>query len=250
MKVYFVLNIFLILLIFPIGAWAQGGPPLVTDDPETPGDGHWEINIAEQSESLTSGTLIQIPYFDINYGWGDRIQLKFETGGEIFSGPQNNFEGGWGNALAGVKWRFIDDKSHEFLVSTYPQVNFRYFLTNLDPAFGSANNWIFLPLEFAKHFGPFAINPEIGYLIYSQGVNQYVYGIVFAYKISLALELLSEMHFNTNVDGSGTESLFNVGARCDLNEGLSLIGSFGHTLSVYPGETQELLTYLGIQIRI
>src|SRR5438445_482716 len=26
-------------------ALAQGGPPMVTDDPETPGDGHWEINI-------------------------------------------------------------------------------------------------------------------------------------------------------------------------------------------------------------
>src|SRR5215831_18405962 len=26
-------------------ALAQGGPPMVTDDPGTPGDGHWEINI-------------------------------------------------------------------------------------------------------------------------------------------------------------------------------------------------------------
>jgi hypothetical protein len=25
---------------------AQGGPPLVTDDPDTPGDGRWEINLA------------------------------------------------------------------------------------------------------------------------------------------------------------------------------------------------------------
>jgi hypothetical protein len=245
-----ILFIFLTLLLFPLGTWAQGGPPLVTDDPETPGDGHWEINIAEQSETASSGTLIQAPYFDINYGWGDRIQLKFETGGEIFTGPQNNFEGGWGDGLAGVKWRFIDDQKNGFLVSTYPQVNFRNFLTNLDPAFGNSNNWIFLPLEFAKHFGPFAINPEIGYLIYNQAVNQYVYGIVFAYKTSSVLELLSEVHFNTNVDGSGTESLFNVGTRYDFNEGLSFIGSLGHTLSVYPGELTEVLTYLGIQLRI
>ena len=41
-----------------LGAWenvlAQGGPPLVTDDPETPGDGHWEVNLAATGDH-TSG---------------------------------------------------------------------------------------------------------------------------------------------------------------------------------------------------
>jgi hypothetical protein len=36
----------LLLLLTPLSAFAQGGPPMVTDDPGTPGDGHWEINIA------------------------------------------------------------------------------------------------------------------------------------------------------------------------------------------------------------
>jgi len=30
----------------PLASWAQGGPPLVTDDPDTPGNGRWEINVA------------------------------------------------------------------------------------------------------------------------------------------------------------------------------------------------------------
>ena len=34
------------LLCVAAPAWALGGPPMVTDDPETPGDGNWEINIA------------------------------------------------------------------------------------------------------------------------------------------------------------------------------------------------------------
>ena len=35
-----------ILMVAVGAARAQGGPPLVTDDPDTPGDGHWEINLA------------------------------------------------------------------------------------------------------------------------------------------------------------------------------------------------------------
>jgi hypothetical protein len=38
----------------PAPAFAQGGPPLITDDPDTPGPGHWEINIA-------GGTGLKIP---------------------------------------------------------------------------------------------------------------------------------------------------------------------------------------------
>jgi len=249
MKVHIILFIFL-CIVTPLQTWAQGGPPLITDDPETPPDGHWEINIAEQSETTNIGTLIQVPYFDFNYGWGDRVQLKFETGGAIFTGLQNNFEAGWGAGLAGVKWRFVDDDSDGFFISTYPQLNFNYFLTSSNPVLTETGSWFFLPLEFAKHFGPFAINPEVGYMFYNQGSNQYVYGIVFAYKTSKALELLSELHGNTNVDGSGTQLLFNFGARYDLSEGLSLIGSAGHTLQNYPNESSELLSYLGVQLRI
>lgn len=29
----------------PRDASAQGGPPLITDDPDTPGPRHWELNI-------------------------------------------------------------------------------------------------------------------------------------------------------------------------------------------------------------
>lgn len=241
--------IFLSALI-PHQSWAQGGPPLITDDPETPGDGHWEINIAEQSQSASTSSLIQVPYFDINYGWGDRIQLKFETGGAVFSGLQNNFEVGWGGGLAGVKWRFIDDNADGFFMSTYPQVSFRYFLTSTDLNLYNESNWVFLPIEIAKHFGPFVINPEVGYTFYNQSPNQIAWGVVLAYEMNKALELLFEVHDATFVDGSGAQFLFNFGGRYNVNENFSFIGSVGHTLQNYPGQAQELLTYLGFQLRI
>ncbi len=74
-------KLLILLLAFSSrGAFAQGGPPMVTDDPGTPGSGNWEINIAALGAFSSSQQLIQTPYFDINYGLGERLQLKVETG--------------------------------------------------------------------------------------------------------------------------------------------------------------------------
>src|ERR1700730_11610703 len=64
--------------LLPAHAFAQGGPPLLTDDPDTPGPGHWEINIAALMEKTRSQRRVEVPRVDLNYGVGRRIQLKFE----------------------------------------------------------------------------------------------------------------------------------------------------------------------------
>ena len=59
-------------------ARAQGGPPFITDDPGTPGNHHWEINFGWIANHNPGQSYYEIPDVDINYGWGDRIQLKYE----------------------------------------------------------------------------------------------------------------------------------------------------------------------------
>src|SRR5690349_18262079 len=59
-------------------AGAQGGPPLLGDDPETPGPGKWEINIAYTEQRTNEEHLRSLPHVDFNYGLGDhshRYQL-------------------------------------------------------------------------------------------------------------------------------------------------------------------------------
>jgi hypothetical protein len=54
--------------------WAQGGPPFVTDDPATPADGQFEINIAATAMQQRDSRTLVGPDVDLNYGWGERIQ--------------------------------------------------------------------------------------------------------------------------------------------------------------------------------
>ena len=71
--------IVLALLLAPCAAHAQGGPPFLTNDPGTPGDGHWEINVAA-AQTLERGIdSYQLPQFDFNYGVGERVQLTYEV---------------------------------------------------------------------------------------------------------------------------------------------------------------------------
>ena len=67
------LMLFIIVLLSGSSDFAQGGPPLLTDDPGTPGDGNWEINIGFTIEKLLQETLYEAPILDINYGLGERI---------------------------------------------------------------------------------------------------------------------------------------------------------------------------------
>ena len=60
-------------------ARGQGGPPLITDDPGTPGPGKWEIQFSFAHERSQNERVYEAPLLDINYGVGERIQLKYEV---------------------------------------------------------------------------------------------------------------------------------------------------------------------------
>src|ERR1700684_4473375 len=65
-------------ILFAVAAEGQGGPPFRTDDPETPGNQHWEINFGWIGDRNPAAGAYQVPDFDITSALGDRIQLKYE----------------------------------------------------------------------------------------------------------------------------------------------------------------------------
>jgi hypothetical protein len=63
-----------VLLLFDS---AKAGPPFVTDDPEPPPPGGWEINLPFILERTPGKTEMDSPLFDLNYGLPN-VQLKLE----------------------------------------------------------------------------------------------------------------------------------------------------------------------------
>ncbi len=241
------LCLMLLCIAIPM-AMAQGGPPLITDDPGTPGNKHWEVNIAFTETKLPGGTIYELPHLDLNYGYGDNIQLKLEGPLTIFNGTDTSFTG-LGYTNWGVKWRFQDDSKTRPALSTYPQIIFvgnqnLARLGAIDPGTD-----LFLPMEIMKSFGAFQLDGEAGVLFRQYAPTQYETGICGEYDIKKGLALLGEVHLISFTDWGQDQLVWNLGFKQDLSEDQSLIVSAGRGFGVSTDDSPAFLLYAGIQIR-
>ena len=97
---------------------------MITGDPITPENGHWENNIAVQFAGTTASKEIEIPAVDINYGYGNHVQLKIEMPIMICLHSNDGSVICSGNVKIGAKARFLDEEISGIAVSTYPQYEF------------------------------------------------------------------------------------------------------------------------------
>lgn len=231
-------------------AFAQGGPPLLTDDPGTPGDGNWEINFSFTVESLERETTFEAPLLDINYGLGDAIQLKFELPWVVFDENGGGSRSGLGNSLLGIKWRFLDEDPAGFSLSVYPQFQFQNPTSSADRGIVDDQLELFLPFEAQKTFGAFSLGVELGYLLRESEKDAWVYGVAFGHEVLPSLELLAEVHGTILSDSSEYDALVNVGTRWRLSDTFTLLASAGTELfgSGHARDETEFIGYLGLQL--
>ena len=158
-------GILLLLVCTATGLRAQGGPPLITDDPGTPGNGHWEINTAWTREHRTGETTQATPALDVNYGLGEHIELSYSCAflNEAETGEKR--ESGFDNSTVGLKRRFLDEDRAGVAVSVYPQFSFHTPGSDADKhEFVQDENSFILPFEIQKDFGVVEVCADAGHV--------------------------------------------------------------------------------------
>src|SRR5258705_13747971 len=122
--VFFVPAIGVVLCLGPPpSSFTQGGPPMLTDDPGTPGSGAWEINFAYLEQRNRQARLRSFPHVDFNYGLGDSIQLKYETGWLFTDASEGGgAKNGLDDSLLGLKWRVLAPERRGFAMSLCPPI--------------------------------------------------------------------------------------------------------------------------------
>jgi hypothetical protein len=228
-------------------ACAQGGPPLITDDPGTPGDKHWEINVAFTDTNYPYGTVVEIPHLDLNYGYGKNLQLKLEGPLTVFDGQGRNYAT-LGYTNWGVKWRYQEETKTKPALSIYPQILFvgnqdLSRLGVLDPGTD-----LYLPAEALKTFGGLILDVEAGVLFRQFAQTQLTGGVCAEYDLRKNLALLGEVHNIVSTGLVSDELVWNLGFKFDFSEHESLLASAGRGFSTGPDEP-SFETYLGIQFR-
>ena len=233
----------------PVRARAQGGPPLITDDPDTPGPGHWEINVSAFVEKNRRERRLETPRLDINYGLGPRIQLKLELPWLRVRETAGPTRTGAGDAVAGVKWRFAGQEAQTLAWSVYPQLEFNLDHASVAKGLVEEGRQLLLPTEVTLEMGHFEVNGEVGRNLVEHGRSGWIYGISTEAGVSRRLELLAELHGERR-GSEPTELIVNVGARQKLTRRVILMLAAGKAVSGPAEERPRLLVYAGLQLNL
>ena len=221
----------IILLLFLTSqfTFAQGSPPLLLDDTGTPGPGGWEINLVTSFEHSSKVNEFEAPLVDVNYGWGERIQLKIEfpllVEQEEDFDTQIRFDG----IEFGVKYRFLGEDDAGTSMSCYPQI---YYVVN-----GENDLEFFLPVEFHREWETFGLTVEIGHA-WVNGKSEGWEGGIGAAIFFDETEILFEWHSAMlEAPVKLYEPMIDVGFVWDWSENSSLLFALGKSLHSSDEET-------------
>jgi hypothetical protein len=222
----------------------RAGPPFVTEDPEPPPAGGWEINVPFIIERTPGETDMNTPLFDFNYGLPN-IQLKLEIPVETIHDDGDETASGAGDLLLGVKWRFLNNERSQFQLGTYPQV----LVPTGDHSrgLGLGGSAFVLQLIAQKNWEKWTLYGNVGYWWQAGAENRdYFYaGAVLEREINERLTLGVELFGNSSKErGRQSELAFNVGGICKLTKHLNLLFTGGRDIV---GDTHAM-AYIGLQL--
>ena len=217
-----------------------------TDDPGTPGSENWEINIGYTIDRRAGVHEYELPILDINYGLGNRIQLKYELPWVVNSTSGTHGRAGLGNSLAGVKWRFLDDEKRGFAISTYPQLEFNNPTHSVKRGLVDGGKAFLLPIEAAKEFKRFSLTAEVGHW-FSRSDPGWIAGLAAGRQATKRLEVLGEVYV-TRRNADDREKTFGFGGRARLTNSMQFIFMAGRSLSSSSSVQPSFVGYVGLQV--
>lgn len=248
-------------------ARAQGGPPFITDDPGTPGNRHWEINFGWTANHNPGNSSYETPDIDLNYGWGDRIQLKYEIPMAVSTDGTNTTRAGLGESFPGVKWRFYEhhtagepktDDNMTFSLGTYPQVLINNPTSAVRRGIVETGPQFYLPIEFTTKAGPIDFNGEVGHWFGNRHVpDRWGRGLIAGHEFNDRLELYGELYDLQDTNRIGDQPkqrqfTLDVGGRQTLDRKghlrLLFMGGRGIQAATRQNSEPNWIAYIGLQV--
>jgi hypothetical protein len=229
-------------------AWA--GVPYLTDDPDTPDAGHYEINLAAQYTHRQGDTSGQVFGVDVNYGWTTHTQLTVNVPLAFDHTPDAGTSVGLGDVEFEVKYRFIDqdDWGWRPAVAVAPQIATP--TGNVHRGLGTGRAHPFLPLWVSKEIYQWTVFTGAGYEINpgSGNVNWWFGGFAATYEFTPELTLGGEIFHNSRQESGGKSSTgFNLGTVYNLTDVHHLLFSVGRNLRNASANNQ-FSTFVGWQL--
>jgi hypothetical protein len=229
-------------------AHAQAGPPFLTNDPGTPGNGNWEINVGSMQTISRGLSSYQVPQIDLNFGLGDRIQFTYEIPHVLQTSSDRPIQSGWSNGYPGIKWRFLDEGEGQLQMSIFPQIETGASQLARQKGIAVAGPRYLLPLEVTKKIGEIDVDFEAGYYFPGNGPKERVLGLVAGRPLTPRLELDAEIYDDRPYDVSPHSTTLDFGGRYKLGRGLIALFMAGRSVTGVSDGRPEFIGYFGIQV--
>jgi hypothetical protein len=237
-----------LLFLAPLPLTAQGGPPLLTDDPGTPGRDNWEINLGYTVDRQSGYNYYETPLLDMNYGWGDRVQLKYEMP-YVYAGIGDRpLISGPGDSKFGVKIRFFQDEKLDLNISTYPQLEINNAQNSVRRGLVYNGPLFLLPVEVTKKVGPVDVDLEVGHW-FTQQNGYWISGLALGHQATHRLEVLGELYSNGAPVGP-RDNTFDFAGRYRLNPNALFIFMAGRSFSPPSSGQSQFIGYFGMQFEL
>jgi len=235
-------------LSMPQAARAQAGPPYLTNDPGTPGNANWEINLASMQTIARGGSSYQTPQIDMNFGVGDRIQLTYEIPYVLQVDRGQPVRSGWSNGYPGVKWRFLDEGEDGWQASAFPQVETGSSLLSRQKGIAAPGPRYLLPFEVSKRAGPIDLDFEAGYYVAGHRPRERILGFVAGRSVTERLEFDAEIYDDRAEDALPHSTTLDFGGRYKLRTGVIALFMAGRSINGFANGQPQFMAYVGVQI--
>jgi hypothetical protein len=241
-----------------------GSPPMVSDDTGTPGNGNWEINVVLDGDISKDSKAFELPLMDINYGIGDRLQLKYEVPYVVTWNARFDENGertteqasGVSSSRVGVKYRFYDNDRSGLSLAVYPQVEFRTPGSKLEgePDEGGEGGvaeegvTCVLPILLTKEFQRASITANLGA---ERTTEDNHVGIAASFgvgtRLTDELAVMGEIAGQDLNQADERRVLLNFGFRLKISDKQAFVGSVGHDIQDGADGQQHLYVTLAYQ---
>lgn len=240
-RILAILACIVLLAFLPGPALAQAGPPLITNDPGTPGPGVWEVNLAATGTYDRDDGSLDAADVDLNYGIGEHIQLSAHLPW-AHQWNQGRWTSGIGDLELGVRLRFLDQERAGVDVAIQPQWVGSVSASSRRKGLSSPHPEFVLPLQVAHRYAHAALGTEVARHFAGGRADNWQAGVFAERDCRPDLQCLAEI--NAEWDG-GAQGIVNLGMRRELAGGTTLLGSFGH--GAFGRESPGWLFYFGVQ---
>lgn len=231
-------------------ASAEGSPPLITDDPGTPGNGHWEINVGISTERRPGERISEAPVVDLNYGIGERLQLTYEVPYLMQRTEGGANVSGFGNSTFSVKWRFLDGGEPGCAMSVFPKIEFNNpGSSSSDRGLVESGSTFVLPVQLQKDVGPVTLNLQVGRGFRSDG-DTWLYGAAVTRQLNAKVALAVELAGTAAASLDRSALTLDFGLVVDVSELSSFLLSVGRELHNHDEPRAILVGYVGWQLRL